>query len=199
MNDQKLSVMPSEMLIQYVRTQRPDIQRPMDLPWKFLEYDAYYHKPLKISAGQSVYGNVYVNCGHWMRLAGGIGELQEESIKLARHSIEDIDSNPVLWIVQCPYCNKIHWWADPMLRGMEVDVFDGESKREALWYHLEFLEIERETQDALLIRTAFKDRERRKVWVPKSQIERRGKDYSEGDLNGSMCITEWFAKKEGLT
>lgn len=61
------------------------------------------------------------------------------------------------------------------------------------WVHLDFEEILRETDKALLVR--FEDGEEH--WIPLSQIA-DSDDYSEGDVNGTISITEWIANEKGL-
>ena len=34
------------------------------------------------------------------------------------------------------------------------------------------------------------------TWIPKSQVEGLGRDYSAGPGNGSMMVTEWWCAKE---
>jgi len=66
---------------------------------------------------------------------------------------------------------------------------------EGSWVHLEFNVIVRMTEKAFLIR--FKGHHNAE-WIPMSQIEGRGLDYTEGDRDGTMCITEWIANEKGL-
>lgn len=61
------------------------------------------------------------------------------------------------------------------------------------WVHLHFEKILRETDKALQIR--FESGEEH--WIPLSQIA-DADDYSEGDTNGSISITEWIANEKGL-
>lgn len=37
-----------------------------------------------------------------------------------------------------------------------------------------------------------------KHWIPFSQIEDNGEDFTDG-YEGAIYVTEWFAEKEGLT
>ena len=65
------------------------------------------------------------------------------------------------------------------------------SERVFLHFDVEF--ILRETDKAFLLH--FDDG--REFWVPKSQIS-DADDYSEGDEDCTVSITEWFCEKEGI-
>ena len=66
---------------------------------------------------------------------------------------------------------------------------------ERAWVHIEFVKILKMTDFAFLVKFAGHAKAQ---WIPLSQIEENGKHYTEGDQNGSMCITEWIAKEKGL-
>lgn len=61
------------------------------------------------------------------------------------------------------------------------------------WVHLDVDEILRITEKAMLL--LLDDGE--EVWIPLSQIS-RPLDYSQGDTNCTISITEWIAKQKGL-
>jgi hypothetical protein len=60
------------------------------------------------------------------------------------------------------------------------------------WVHLDVDEIEAETDKALLLRF-----EGQTLWVPKSQIA-DVVNYTVGDRNCCISVSQWFAEKEGL-
>jgi hypothetical protein len=60
------------------------------------------------------------------------------------------------------------------------------------WVHLDFDEILRETDKALLVR--FPDGE--EEWVPISQISDE-EDYRVGDQDGTISVSEWLARQKG--
>ena len=60
------------------------------------------------------------------------------------------------------------------------------------YIHLDFDEIKAETDKALLV--VIDDEE---YWIPLSQIA-DSDDYSKGDCGGTISVSEWWAKKEGL-
>lgn len=62
------------------------------------------------------------------------------------------------------------------------------------WVHLDVDEIVAETPDALLIRFEDGDREE---WIPKRQIA-DADQYSQGDQNFTVSITEWIANKKDI-
>ena len=62
------------------------------------------------------------------------------------------------------------------------------------WVHLDVEEIVRETDKAFLVR--LEDGE--EVWLPKGQIS-DAQDYSEGDTNCTLSISEWIANEKGLS
>ena len=61
------------------------------------------------------------------------------------------------------------------------------------WVHLEFEEIVRGTEKALLVRLA----EGEEVWLPLSQIA-DADDYRAGQKSGTISVTEWIAQQKGL-
>ena len=61
------------------------------------------------------------------------------------------------------------------------------------WVHIDFEEIVRETDKALLVRLDDVG----EVWIPLSQIC-DPEDYQEGDRDGSMSISEWIAEQKGI-
>lgn len=61
------------------------------------------------------------------------------------------------------------------------------------WFHLDFQEIERETDKAFCV--ILEDGEQ--IWLPKSQVS-DSEAYQAGDKDGIISISEWFARKEGL-
>ena len=63
------------------------------------------------------------------------------------------------------------------------------------WVHLDFDVIIKMTDKAFLIRFSGIPGSH---WIPFSQIEKKGLDYTEGDRNGSMCIAEWLCEEKGL-
>lgn len=60
------------------------------------------------------------------------------------------------------------------------------------WVHLEVTEILRETDKAILV--LLDDEE---LWIPLSQIA-DSDDYSVGDTDCVISVTEWFAKQSNL-
>lgn len=58
--------------------------------------------------------------------------------------------------------------------------------------HLDVEEIVAETDLALLCRIDGED-----YWIPKSQVA-DADDYSQGDSDLTLSVTQWFADKEGL-
>lgn len=61
------------------------------------------------------------------------------------------------------------------------------------WVHLDVERIERETDAAFLLLLEGGEL----VWVPKSQVSEPG-DYSAGDENLTVSVTEWIAQQKGL-
>lgn len=61
------------------------------------------------------------------------------------------------------------------------------------WIHLDVELIAKETAAAFLLRLDD-DTEH---WIPKSQIA-DPEDYSEGDANCGVSITEWIAEQKGI-
>lgn len=53
--------------------------------------------------------------------------------------------------------------------------------------------VEAETDKAILVEI-----EGEKVWVPKSQIDDDSEVYSKESGGGTLIVTEWWAKKNGL-
>ncbi len=51
-----------------------------------------------------------------------------------------------------------------------------------------------ETDHAILVEI-----EGEKVWVPKSQMHEDSEVYSRESGSGELLVTEWWAKKRGLT
>ena len=63
------------------------------------------------------------------------------------------------------------------------------------WFHLEYVKVVKITSAAVLF-----ELQSGRQWVPISQIASADMDgLDEGDRDGSVCISEWFANKEGLT
>lgn len=62
------------------------------------------------------------------------------------------------------------------------------------WVHLDFNKIVAETDKALLVDLVDADAD---IWIPLSQIS-DSDDYREGDKNGTISVSRWFAEKEGL-
>jgi hypothetical protein len=60
------------------------------------------------------------------------------------------------------------------------------------WVHLDVDEVKRETDKAFLVVIDGDEH-----WLPKSQISDPG-DYSEGDENVSMSVTEFIAREKGF-
>lgn len=60
------------------------------------------------------------------------------------------------------------------------------------YVHIEVDEILKETDNAFLV--LYKETE---VWLPKTQIA-DVRDYEEGDVDCTLSITEWLAKKIGV-
>ena len=60
------------------------------------------------------------------------------------------------------------------------------------YVHLDVEEVVCETKKALLLRIDGTE-----VWVPLSQIA-DASDYSAGDTDCCISVTQWFAEKEGL-
>lgn len=61
------------------------------------------------------------------------------------------------------------------------------------WVHLDFEEIVRETDAALLVRFAGGEE-----WIPLSQVADPD-DYSVGDRDGVISVTQWIAEQKGLS
>ena len=61
------------------------------------------------------------------------------------------------------------------------------------YVHLDFKTIHKETDKALLVELE----DERRFWIPLSQIA-DSDDYREGDTDGTISVTTWFAHKEGL-
>lgn len=61
------------------------------------------------------------------------------------------------------------------------------------WVHLDFEEIVRGTDKLLLVRLEGGE----ETWLPVSQIS-DADDYSVGDTDGVISITEWLANQMGL-
>ncbi len=61
------------------------------------------------------------------------------------------------------------------------------------WVHLDVELIVRETDKAFLLRLE----DGREEWVPFSQISDPG-DYSEGDEDCCISVTQWLADQKGL-
>lgn len=61
------------------------------------------------------------------------------------------------------------------------------------WIHLDVKLIVKETDRAFLLR--LDDDEEH--WIPKNQVSDQD-DYSEGDENASMSISEWIAGEKGI-
>ena len=61
------------------------------------------------------------------------------------------------------------------------------------WVTIDVNEVVRETDRAILIRL----QNGHEQWVPRSQIE-NSDDFSTGDCDVEMSISEWFATKEDL-
>lgn len=62
------------------------------------------------------------------------------------------------------------------------------------WVHLDVEKILKETDRAILCQLADGER----VWIPLSQVSDPD-DYSEGDENCTVSVTEQFAHARGLT
>ena len=62
------------------------------------------------------------------------------------------------------------------------------------YVHLEVEKIVKETDSAFLLR--LEDGE--ELWIPKSQIADPD-DYTEGDEDATISITEWIARERGLS
>ena len=62
------------------------------------------------------------------------------------------------------------------------------------WVTVDFEEIVRETDKALLIRF---DSDGEDVWIPLSQMADPD-DYRAGDKDGQISVTEWIAKEKNL-
>lgn len=60
------------------------------------------------------------------------------------------------------------------------------------YVHLDVDEIKRETDKAFLVVIDGEE-----VWLPKSQVS-NSDDYSEGDVDCCMSITEWLANEKGF-
>lgn len=69
----------------------------------------------------------------------------------------------------------------------------GEAMSASGWIHLDVEEIVRETPKAFLLRIADGE----ELWVPKSVVQ-DANDYSEGDCDCCVSVSEWFCEKEGL-
>jgi hypothetical protein len=64
----------------------------------------------------------------------------------------------------------------------------------ALWINVEFESVKRITDKAILFVVDGED-----VWIPVSQIAPSDRDqYEEGDTDGSVSVSEWFANQKGL-
>lgn len=61
------------------------------------------------------------------------------------------------------------------------------------WVHLDVAEIRSETEKAFLL--VLEDGEL--LWMPKSQISDVD-DYSVGDTDAVVSVTEWIANQKGL-
>ena len=61
------------------------------------------------------------------------------------------------------------------------------------WVHLDVDEIVAETEKAFRVR--LEDGE--EVWLPFSQIA-DAENYSEGDTDCTISVSEWLAKEKGL-
>lgn len=64
------------------------------------------------------------------------------------------------------------------------------------YVHLDFEEIVAETEKAFLVRLGD-DLDNEEVWLPFSQIA-DAEDYSVGDKDGTISVTEWIAKEKGI-
>lgn len=63
-----------------------------------------------------------------------------------------------------------------------------------LWIEVSFENVKRITEKAILFEIEGVD-----VWIPLSQISPVDRDqYSEGDADGSVSISEWIANEKGL-
>lgn len=62
------------------------------------------------------------------------------------------------------------------------------------WVHISVEKILKATEKAFLCRIADCDED---VWLPFSQVS-DPQDYSEGDEDCEMSITEWLAKEKGI-
>ena len=60
------------------------------------------------------------------------------------------------------------------------------------WVHLDVDEIVSETDNAFLLLISYEE-----IWIPKSQISNPN-DYSKGDKNCTISITNWIAKQKGI-
>ena len=61
------------------------------------------------------------------------------------------------------------------------------------WVHLDVVKVVRETQKAFLLRLESGE----EYWIPFSQIS-DADDYSEGDENCVISVTEWIANEKGI-
>lgn len=60
------------------------------------------------------------------------------------------------------------------------------------YVHITVEEILRETENALLILLDGDE-----LWVPRSQVA-GGDDYTQGDRDVTLSVTEWWANKNGV-
>ncbi len=60
------------------------------------------------------------------------------------------------------------------------------------YVHLDVEKILRETDKAFLLLVDGEE-----IWIPKGQIANPD-DYSEGDINCTVSITEWIANQKGI-
>ena len=66
--------------------------------------------------------------------------------------------------------------------------------RMSVWFHMEYESCLKITAKAALF--AIEDRQ---LWIPLSVIAPEdAKVLEEGDVDGSICVADWFARKEGL-
>ena len=60
--------------------------------------------------------------------------------------------------------------------------------------HLTVAEVVEETDKAFL----FRLRDRRSVWIPRGQVA-DPENYTKGDTNCSVSITDWIADQKNIT
>lgn len=65
------------------------------------------------------------------------------------------------------------------------------------WVHLVGCTVKRLTDKAVLLEVP-NGNDWREVWVPRSQVSEAGDNLSEGDIDVTVSVKEWFASKEGL-